>query len=106
MEVNSNDKAQDVAKRTAQLLSTQGWCLWRCAALGGDIIVVTKSNNGLTEEQERQAMNAMSKVADTIKPDTFSFTEYSIDELQNLLEGDEPTIRLVHEAKKQGAVIE
>lgn len=37
-------QAQEVAQRTRQLLDTQGWCLWHCEALGGEVIVVVNDD--------------------------------------------------------------
>ena len=34
--------AEDTARCTGELLGKQGWCLWKCGALDGDIIVVCR----------------------------------------------------------------
>ena len=34
--------AEEVAAETQRLLEDPGWCLWRCSALGGEVIVVVR----------------------------------------------------------------
>ena len=80
--------AEETARRTREFLVMQGWCLWKCSTLGGDIIVVERKENveGV--------------------PDGYPvYTEVELEELcrEDVSEG---TIRLVHEAKKlAGAVV-
>ena len=38
-------QAKETAQRTRELLATQGWCLWECSALGGEIITVVLDEN-------------------------------------------------------------
>ena len=75
-------QAKDVARRTRELLDTQGWCLWQCSALGGEVIAVIRDEN-VTE---------IPKACPT----------YTEDELEQLFQKDisQVTLRLVHEAKK------
>lgn len=106
---DNSDDAAKVAKRTAELLRTQGWCLWRCSVLGGEVITLTRDDFSPSEEEERRIMKALASIADKegnkINHDWLG-TPYTVSELQHLLEEDEATIRLVHEAKKQGATVE
>ena len=81
-------QAEETAQRTRELLITQGWCLWKCSTLGGEIIAVVldESVDGVPEE----------------------YPAYTKLELEELCQGDasEATLRLVHEAKKiAGAVV-
>lgn len=101
-----SDDATKVAQRTAELLRTQGWCLWRCDSLGGDIITLTRDNFSPSEEQEREIMRVLAALANTQENKDLAGVPYTVSELQQLLEGDEATIRLVHEAKKEGATVE
>jgi len=38
-------QAEDTARRTGELLGKRGWCLWKCGALDGDIIVVCRDED-------------------------------------------------------------
>jgi len=75
-------QAEEVAQRTRELLNSQGWCLWRCSALGGEVIAVVLDENveGVPE----------------------GYPIYTEGELVELCQYDvsEATLRLVHEAKK------
>lgn len=85
----SNEQARQVADRTAQLLETQGWCLWRCEAHRGDIITVVRDDGveGIPE----------------------GIPIYTESELESLFGGEKlvsaATLRLIHEAKKRGCRI-
>jgi hypothetical protein len=77
-----------VAHHTRELLSTRGWCLWKCKSLGGDIVVVVGAEGA-------EGM-----------PD--GYPVYAEAELAELFRRNisQATLRLVHEAKKQvGAVV-
>jgi hypothetical protein len=77
----------EIAWRTEELLSTQGWCLWRCSNLDGDIIAVVRD----------ESVGSM--------PDRYPV--YTEKELEQLASVSDSTLRLVHEAKKMaGAVLE
>jgi hypothetical protein len=75
-------QAEDVARRTSELLDKQGWCLWKCSALDDDIIMVCRDE------------------ADGGYPTGYPI--YLEGELEVLCQGDigDGTLRLVHEAKK------
>ena len=80
-------RAQEVARRTRELLEARGWCLWQYEALGGEVIVV--ATDGDVPGVPR------GKVV------------YTDAELRRLFGGGKPisiaTLRLVHEVKKLGA---
>ena len=74
--------AEEVARHTRELLAIQGWCLWKCSTLGGDIIAVVLGEN--------------------VEGLPGGYPVYTEAELEELCQDDvsEATIRLVHEAKK------
>ena len=82
MEATALAQAEEVCQRSRGLLITQGWCLWRCTVLRGEVIVVARDG-------EVTGMPSGIPV-------------YSGDELQELCQDDvsDATLRLVHEAKK------
>lgn len=73
---------EETARRTRELLATQGWCLWKCSVLGGEVIAVVQD--------------------ESVEGVPQGYPVYCEAELEELLWGDvtEATIRLVHEAKK------
>jgi hypothetical protein len=80
--------AELVACRTKELLRTDGWCLWKCGSLGGDVIAVVR-DEGVEGVPE-------------------GYTTYTEAELAELFQRgiSQATLRLVHEAKKQtGAIV-
>lgn len=80
-------QAEDVARRTRELFNSQGWCLWKCSTLDDEVIVVVRDES----------------VGDM----PAGYPTYYDAELEELFKDDisEATLRLVHEAKKHGAVI-
>jgi DNA repair ATPase RecN len=81
-------KAQEVARCTREHLASRGWCLWRCRALGDEVIVVVRDEN--------------------VKGMPQGYAVYTEEELEKLFSGgvSDSTLRLVHAAKKvAGAVI-
>ena len=74
--------AEDVAECTRELLASRGWCLWKCSALGGEVIAVVRDENveGVPE----------------------GYPIYTEVEMAELCQDgvSEATLRLVHEAKK------
>jgi len=73
---------EETARRTRELLATQGWCLWECSILGGDIIAVVRGEN-----------------VEGVPKRCPIYTEAELEELcQN--DVSEATLCLVHEAKK------
>ena len=75
-------QAQEVAERTFQILSTRGWCLWKCRALNDEVIAVVRDELVTDYPQ--------------------GYPVYLEQELDFLLEANDSTLRLVHEAKKLG----
>jgi len=75
-------QAEETARRTRELLPTRGWCLWKCAVLGGDIMVVVLDDN--------------------VEGVPGGYPVYTEAELEELCQDgvSEATLRLVHEAKK------
>jgi len=75
-------QAREVARRTRELLFTQGWCLWKCSTLNDEIIAVVRDEN--------------------VTGVPIDYPVYTEAELEELCQGDisEATLRLVHEAKK------
>ena len=75
-------RAEETARRTRELLNSQGWCLWKCSALGGEVICVVQD-----------------ELVEGIPEGYLVYTEAEIEELCR--DGvSEATLRLVHEAKK------
>ncbi len=74
--------AEETARRTRELLVSQGWCLWKCSALGREVIAVVLDEN--------------------VEGAPEGYPVYTVAELEELCQGDvsESTLRLVHEAKK------
>ncbi len=74
--------AEETAHRTRELCAAQGWCLWKCHTLGGEVIAVVLDENmeGVPE----------------------GYPVYTEAELEELCQDDvsEATLRLAHEAKK------
>ena len=75
-------QAEEVARRTSELLDKQGWCLWKCSALDDDIVVVCRDE------------------ADGGYPTGYPI--YMEGELEKLSQDgiNDKTLRLIHEAKK------
>lgn len=75
-------KAKQKACRTKVLLSTRGWCLWKCSTLNNEIIVLLRDEL-VTEYPEE-------------------YPAYTDFELRELCNGGitEETLRIVHKAKK------
>jgi hypothetical protein len=73
-------QAQEAAARTRELLETRGWCLWRCRALDDEVIVVLRD--------------------ELVDDFPASYPTYLEQELECLLEVDDSTLKLIHEAKK------
>jgi hypothetical protein len=72
-------RAQERASSN-ELLATRGWCLWRCRALGDEVIVVLRD--------------------ELVDGFPAGYPTYLEQELDYLLEVGDGTLRLVHEAKK------
>jgi hypothetical protein len=78
-------QAEEVARRTEELIHKQGWCLWKCQALNGDYILV---------------------VDDFAEPGDYpaGYPVYTMSEITVLFGSDKPaskwTLMMVHEAKK------
>jgi len=74
--------AEEVAQDTFRQLSTQGWCLWRCKLLNGEVIVVVRD--------------------ELVEGIPAGYPVYTSGELLELLDVDDSMVRLIHEAKKKG----
>jgi hypothetical protein len=76
-------QAEEVAKRTRELLDHQVWCLWECSVLGNEVIAIVRDElvEGLPE----------------------GVPVYTEAELRTLFDKPLPrsTLRLIHEAKKK-----
>jgi hypothetical protein len=73
-------QAQEAAARTRELLETRGWCLWRCHALDGEVIVVLRD--------------------ELVSGFPAGYPTYLEQELGCLIEADDSALKLIHEAKK------
>ena len=82
-------EAIEVASKTEDLLRTRGWVVWQCSNLGGDQVVIVRD----------AAMQLPLSVA--------GLPSYTNEELQRMFSRpmDRRQLRLVHEAKKRGAVV-
>ena len=81
---------------TKMLLHHRGWALWRCSVLNGEIITII-GDSKVFDHQLNFAAGTN---------EAFNHPIYTVDELVELTRGNNPAgIRLVHEAKKLGAVI-
>ncbi len=89
--------AEETVERTMELLESRGWCLWRCSALGGEVIAIVRGE-----------VSEIMEEVDLMNHPGSSYPVYTEEELYQLFSGDvsEAHVRLVHEAKKMaGAVI-
>lgn len=94
---------EDIAKETEKRLKDKGWCFWQCKNLDNDIITVMKDN--LTEEEERRLMDEVGIISENIEyKEKWAWIPYKVSELVSI--GDVSDLRLIHEAKKLGAVID
>ena len=75
-------QAKEVAWRTRELLNSQGWCLWQCSTLGGEVIAVVRD----------ELVEGVSQ----------GYPVYTEAELEELCQDgvSDMTLRLVHEGKK------
>jgi hypothetical protein len=73
--------AEEVAAESSKLLEDQGWCTWRCERLGGDVIVVV--------------------IDELITGYPAGFPVYTLQELKDILQLDDPMLQMAHEAKKK-----
>ena len=84
-------KAEVVVRRIMGLLASRGWCLWRCEALGGEVIAVIDDDLPSGEIPQGYVTYIYSEVCRLFAPDAPPM---------------EPgTLRLIHEAKRLGGVI-
>ena len=72
--------ANEVASKTKELLEKQGWCLWQCDHLDGDIILIVNDES----------------ISDYPK----GYPIYTYDEIEWLGSFADRTIRMVHSTKK------
>lgn len=77
---------EETGRRMAELLSERGWCILKCSNLGGDSIVIVAGEH--------------------IKGYPPGYPIYNESELAAITSSDQATMKLLHEAKKEGAKIE
>jgi hypothetical protein len=87
---------EEEARKTRELLKHRGWCLWRCHAFNGDLVVVVRDNPPMLESQGERMMLQLQALKEP-------YVIYTETELGILCENPNP--RLLHEAKRAGAVI-
>lgn len=81
------ENSRDIALRTCELLRQQGWCLWKCQALDGELIVVIRDEEAVGYPEGHAV--------------------YTERELHELLDADDATLKLIHVAKNlTGAQLE
>jgi hypothetical protein len=73
----------DIGEKSWDIIKTKGWIAWKCKELNGEVIIIVRS--GLVQVSEK-------------------YVRYTINELETLC--DQDNFKLIHEAKKLGAVIE
>jgi hypothetical protein len=88
--------AREAAETGAEFLKHQGWCLWKCHALGGDLVVVVRDDPPMLESQRERMMLRLRTMG-------VPYTIYTESELDILCENPQP--QLLHEAKKAGATL-
>lgn len=80
-------QAEEVARRTEELLASRGWCLWKCSTLGSEVIMVIDDDLAGGDDIPQ------------------GYVTYSYSELCYLFGSGAPpmeqsTLRLIHEAKR------
>ncbi len=80
--VLSQEEAEEVSINTLLNIQRQGYCLWKCSALNGDIIMVIDG-----------------PISENV---VILYPVYTLEELDLLMKLDDSTIRLVHLTKKLG----
>jgi hypothetical protein len=85
-------QAEEVARCTLELLASRGRCLWRCEALGGEVIVVIDDDfpNG-EDTPQGYVIYTYSELCYQFGPDAPPM--------------EQSTLRLIHEAKRVGGVV-
>lgn len=96
VEETATKLAEEAAKTGATLLKMLGWCLWKCNALDGDLVVVVRDDPPMLESQRERMLLRLGH----LKAPYVIYTEA---ELELLCENPNPG--LLHEAKKAGAVL-
>lgn len=72
---------EHTAEMTVEELDRRGWVLWQCRLLKDELIVVA--------------------IDETTKGYPSGYPVYTIEELRQILDMEDSTLRLVHEVKKQ-----
>jgi len=86
---DSRADAEAVALETERQLQERGWVLWQCATLNGEVIVVIRDDQ-----------------VTSYPVDHVVYTEWELRHLfSTRAKRDASQLRLVHEAKKAGAVV-
>jgi hypothetical protein len=73
----------EIGEKSWEIIKAKGWVAWKCRELNGEVIIIVRSN--LVQVSEK-------------------YPRYTIDELETMC--DQDNFKLIHEAKKMGAVIE
>jgi hypothetical protein len=81
--------AEQVAELTLAALDEKGYCLWKCSALGGDVIMIVDD----------------STVAGALAGAPAGYPVYTLAELEMTDPLRTSTIRLIHIAKKNGGAV-
>lgn len=82
----TEEEAQLLSEKTLESLAEKGWCLWRCNnVLQGDTVLL------LDERMKKEGL---------IKGMPRGYPVYTLAELSGLIDADDSTVRLIHEAKK------
>jgi len=77
-------QANEVAKKTEELLEKQGWALWKCELLNGAEILILRD-----QDVEKYPQG---------------YPIYTTDDLKSLISLSDKTIRMIHETKKAALV--
>ena len=87
----SAEEAGQVSKRTLTALSRYGWCLWKCAALGDEVIAVVQDRDIL--EKQMSFTGPLRRMA--------QYPVYTVPEIRELAKLNDREIRFVHKVKKR-----
>ena len=73
----------DIGEKSWEIIKAKGWVAWKCRELNGEVIIIVRS---------------------TLVNVSLKYPRYTVDELEVMC--DREDFKLIHEAKKLGAVIE
>ncbi len=80
----------ETSRKTRELLSRQGWCLWECRLFNNETILVVEEDDFVARQLR------------LVDPLIFAirYPVYSTKELHMIATAEEATAELIHEAKK------